>query len=133
MKALNLTIAALAALICGALADPKTDATEAAQKFYDQYIKVKDPKPWVLKSPRVTAEFKKAYAVFMKNPESDPIIAGQDFPDSGFKASGAAVKGPRADVTMKSRDPGFKQVIKVHLLLKDGAWLIDGVNKLHGE
>src|SRR5580692_1115089 len=77
---------------------------EVAQHFYDQYIKVKDTITCVAKSHAVTPALKKAFIKVMKNPdtESDPIIEGQDYPKSGFKASQPVVKGTAATLVMTS-------------------------------
>jgi hypothetical protein len=114
---------------------PSEGPREVAQRFYDQYIKVKDSVPWVAKSRAVSPGLKKAFAVYMKAPyvDSDPIVEGQDVPASGFKASQPVVKGSTATLVMSSSDPGFPQKIRVRLVFDGKAWLIDGVNKLNAK
>ena len=109
-----------------ALADAASDAKAAAQTFYDGYMALlrsgKDAQKWVLASDQVTPEFKKAYRVYMKEPDADPIIAAQDFPKGGFTVTGASVKGATAVITLSSRDPKFSHTFKATFVLLDGKW-----------
>ena len=116
-------------------ADSPEGPRQAAQRFYDQYVKVKDTIRWVAHSSAVTPKLKKAFLATMKDPntEVDPIVEGQDVPSSGFKASEPVVKGATATLTMKSSDSGFPQTIHVRLIFDGKAWLIDGVNKLNAK
>ena len=125
------------ALTCGcrpAVAAAEEDPARVAQVFYDGYIKLLnangDGGRSVMKSDQFTPGFKKAYKAYMKDADSDPIVQGQDYPKSGFKASAAKVNGASATVTMASRDPSFKYSIKVTLVKNGEHWLISGIGDL---
>ncbi len=112
--------------------------TEAAQIFYDAYMKLLtgngDARHFILASKNVTPAFKKAYARLVKNGmDSDPIICGQDFPDAGFAASDAEIHGGKATVTMKSRGDTLKHSFRVTLRLVNGRWLISDTNDLKAD
>ncbi len=104
------------------------EAVEVAQAFYDGYMKAlnssSDTVVYVKKSKLVTPAFKKAYAKFMEEPDSDPIICGQDYPDKGFTAGKPIVKGTRARVTMNSRDKSFPVTFNVVLVNGEEGWLL---------
>lgn len=140
MSRLLFFITALLSILAPAHSEPaKTSVPEGprevTQRFYDQYVKVKDTTRWIAESHSVTRGLKKAFAVTMKSPdtESDPIVEGQDVPKSGFKASQADIKGSSATVVMTSSDPGFKQHMHVRLVFDGKVWLIDGVDQLNAK
>ena len=112
------------------------DPVQVAQVFYDGCLKVLnakgDERRYVMKSDALTPAFKKAYSAYMKEADSDPIIQGQDFPKSGFKASPAKTKDGVATVTMTSRDASFAHSFKV-TLVKQKSWLISGIGDLQGK
>jgi hypothetical protein len=112
--------------------------TQAAQEFYDAYMKVLlahgDTQKFVLSSDAVTKGFLKAYkALIADGMDSDPIICGQDYPDEGFQASKAEMKNGKARVTMKSRGDTLKHSFKVTLKKVDGRWLLSDTNDLKAE
>jgi hypothetical protein len=140
MKPLSLLVAAFA--IFSALptiaADAPASPTQAAQTFYDAYMKVLlaqgDTQKFVLSSKAVTKGFLKAYkALVADGMDSDPIICGQDYPDEGFKASKATIGSDKAYVTMKSRSDTLKHSFKVTLKNVDGTWLISDTNDLKAD
>lgn len=130
----TLLFAVLCFACISAFAGPEGDVTKAAQGFYDGYMKVlnanQDPKKWILKSDKVASGFKKSYASFMKEPDSDPIVCGQDFPKAGFKAATDSIQGNTATVTLSSKDPAFRMTFKATFSLKDGKWLLAGTKDL---
>lgn len=131
-----------------ALADDQADITATVQRFYDAYVK-QLPKEngyegtiaWVNKSSRVTAEYKTALAslyrdALKKDPEygfgADAVIAGNDWPDSGFAVRRVWLDGPRAFVFLSSRNPGDAHTVNVRVVKRDGKWLIDGSGPVDG-
>ena len=143
-----MTIPKLAALLFAcfatvALADAESDIKKVTERFYDQYLEVVDSKggdksAWIMKSTHVTPEFKKAYSAAMESGDLDydPILCAQDTPGKGYpyKASAISVTGETATATMLT---GFgdwdKNPLKVVLALRNGAWLIHGINDLKGK
>jgi len=137
------TLRALLALaILGALptmaADDESSPAQAAQNFYDAYMKVLlsngDTQKFVLSSKAVTKGFLKAYkALIADGMDSDPIICGQDYPDQGFKAAKTEMANGKAYVTMKSRGDQLQHSFKVTLRQVDGKWLISDTNDLKAD
>lgn len=112
-------------------------ARQIAQTFYDGYMKVLktngDTRRYVAKSEHLTPAFKKAYTAFMKEPDHDPIIQGQDYPDAGFEASKATLDNGLATVTMGSRDAAFAHSFKVTVVKHKEGWLISAIGDLKGK
>ena len=133
---LFLLVLALAFVDRPATAAAEEDPSHVAQVFYDGCIKVLnakgDERRYVMKSDSLTPAFKKAYTAYMKEADSDPIIQGQDFPKTGFKASAAKLKDGSATVTMTSRDASFAHSFKV-TLVNQKRWLISGIGDLQGK
>jgi len=133
-RTLFLALLCLAPVAPAAAEEPSPKAV--AQAFYDGYMKVLlkegDSVVYVMKSEHVTKAFKKAYKAFMENPESDPIICGQDYPDAGFAAGKVKIEGDgnEATVVLTSRDPKFENSFEVYLKLTDKSWLIEGTKDL---
>ena len=116
------------------IAGPEEDVSKSAQSFYSAYLKVlvgsQDTKSWILKSDKVTSSFKKAYATYMKDPGSDPIICAQDYPDAGFKVSAAKINGNNATVTLMSKDPAFAHTFRAAFIQKEAKWLLTGTDEI---
>ncbi len=118
-------------------AEPASPA-EAAQNFYDSYMKVVlangDTQQFVLSSKTVTPGFKKAYAKLIADGmDSDPILCGQDYPAEGFTASAAKIHGDKATVTMKSRGDTLKHSFGVTMRLIGARWLLSDTNDLKAD
>lgn len=123
---------------CALAADAPASPTQAAQKFYDAYMKVLlangDTQKFVLSSKAVTPGFLKAYkALIADGMNSDPIICGQDYPDEGFAASKVETKGDRTYVTMKSRGDTLKHSFRVTLKSVGGRWLISDTDDMKAD
>jgi hypothetical protein len=120
------------ALASPAFADDRASIKNSVQAFYKEYAKQDHPAKYLAKSDLVTPSLKAAYTAFMKeDAESDPILQGQDSPESGYVASEPSIEGDHATLIMKTRDSGFPP-ITVHLIEVKGRWLIDGVNGFKG-
>jgi hypothetical protein len=134
MKTIPVALLFLCTFVSLALGRAEEDVTNAAQAFYDGYIKVlnenEDQKKWILKSEGVTPAFKKAYMAYMEEPDADPIICGQDYPAAGFNASADLVKDDSATVRLSSRDPSFAHTFTAVFVLKGGKWLLAGTDDL---
>ena len=134
MKTISVALLLLCTFASFAFGGAEEDVTNAAQTFYDGYMKVlngnKDQKKWVLNSEGVTPAFKKAYTAYMEDAGADPIICGQDYPDAGFNASADSVKGDRATVRLSSRDPSFAHTFTAAFVLKGGKWLLAGTDDI---
>jgi hypothetical protein len=133
---LHLAVLALIAALPLRAADDSP--TEAAQTFYDAYMKVLlangDTQQFVLESKAVTKGFLKAYkALVADGMDSDPIICGQDYPDEGFAASPATIDGDKATVTMKSRGDTLQHSFKVSLKNVERRWLVSDTNDLKAD
>jgi hypothetical protein len=131
-----------------ALADDQADITSTVQKFYDAYVKqlpnesgYEGTIAWINRSSRVTPEYKTALAklyrdALKKDPEygygADAVIAGNDWPDSGFAVRRVWMDGPRAFVFLSGRDSGSLHQVNVRVVKKDGKWLIDGSGPVDG-
>jgi hypothetical protein len=131
-----------------ATANDQADITATVQRFYDAYVKqlptingYEGTIAWVNKSSRVTAEYKEALAALYrdalkKDPEygfgADAVIAGNDWPDSGFAVRRVWLDGPRAFVFLSGRDPGSLHTVNVRVVKRDGKWLIDGSGPVDG-
>jgi hypothetical protein len=143
MKTL-LTLAIAFALTAPLHADDRADATKAVDSFYASYVatiaKGKDGSKVVEKSAALSPGFKKAYAVLMADAKKkeggldyDPIVNGQDFPDSGYAVSSMTLKDATGSAVVSSRDKNFKNNIPIKLVKIDGTWLINGIDKLQGK
>ncbi len=131
-----------------ALADDQADITSTVQKFYDAYIKqlpeaggYEETIAWVNRSSRVTPEYKAALAklyrdALKEDPDygygADAVIAGNDWPDSGFAVRRVWIDGPRAFVFLSGRDSASLHTVNVRVVKKDGKWLIDGSGPVDG-
>jgi hypothetical protein len=136
----------LASLIAiPAYCDDKADATKVVDSFYASYIagiskeKPDDADKMVKKSPLLSPGFKEAYAALIAkarkaDPELglgyDPIVCGQDFPDSGYAVKSISLKEATGSAVVASKDKNFKQTIPVTLVKIDGKWFINGIEKL---
>jgi hypothetical protein len=114
-------------------ADDRAAIKASVQEFYRRYAKEQSAEKWLMKSDQVTPGLKAAYAVFMKKgPDYDPILQGQDIPESGYVAADAALEGEKAKVILRTKDKGFKP-IAVYLVREKNRWLINGVNDFKGK
>jgi len=129
-------------------ASPETDIKNVVEPFYRDYMrfiarparKDYDAKliNWVNTSPYTSPGFKKVLektvtAANKSDPEvgldSDPILAGQDHPDKGYRAKSIRVVKNKATVTMEGiGEESFH--ISVELINLKGQWLIDGVETI---
>lgn len=138
MKATILLLASCLLSAFPAMAREAGGPAEAAQAFYDAYMKVLlangDTQEFVLNSKSVTPGFKKAFAQLIKDGmDSDPIICGQDYPGDGFTASAAKIHDGKATVTMKSRGDTLKHSFEVTLRRVDDHWLLSDTNDLKAD
>lgn len=136
MKTLSLLVS-LIALWCSALPSFAADGpNQVAEKFYAGYVAQvdanKDTKVWVAKSDLVTDKFKKAYAKVMNAEEvdADPVLNAQDIPTKPFKAQKPEINIDTAIVVLVSWFGESEHKLKVRLVKKDGAWLMDVVEPL---
>jgi hypothetical protein len=141
-----IAIATLAFIMPGRCASPEADVKQVVETFYKQYYRdflKKDRKgggdaqliKWVDASPYVSPRFKKAVAKALTDArkkdrelglESDPIIAGQDYPEKGYQAANVKVTQDRATATAKGIEAkGFD--ISLGLVNSGGHWLIDRI------
>ena len=120
-----------------ALAAEQDAPARVAQAFCDGYLKVLNAhgnaQRFVQKSESLTPALKKAYTAFMKDPDHDPIIQAQDFPEEGFKASAATIKGDTAKVTMTSRDASDTHQFPVTLVKTADGWFISAIGSLRAK
>ena len=140
MRHLLLTILMLSTPVAGFAADPKTEADQAgtvAKTFLNGYVKASmsrswDSEKWVASSPLVTMNFRRTLKKmisdgFKQNPEvgldGDPVIAGNDCPDS-FTIKSASADGKTASVILIG-PKDYPRQIKVRLVNSDGKWLVD--------
>jgi hypothetical protein len=134
MNPLRLAFFLILTLTAMTLAGPGEEAISSAQTFYDGYLKILngkgDSKKWISKSDKVAPSFKKAYVAYMKEPDSDPVICGQDFPKSGYKASLGSANEDTATVIISSRDPAMAYSFKTVFIRKEGKWLLAGTDDL---
>ena len=143
MKTL-LTLAIAFALTATLHADAKADATKVVDSFYTSYVatiaKGKDGSKVVEKSAELSPGFKKAYAALMADANKkeggldyDPIVNGQDFPDSGYAVTSMTLKDTTGSAVVSSKDKNFKNSIPIKLVKIGGKWLINGIDKLQGK
>lgn len=131
------------ALLTPVMADDKAEVTKVVDSFYASYVaamlKEEDGEKVVKKSPQLSLGFKKAYAALMAKawkdePEVglgyDPIVCGQDFPNSGYAVVTVTLKETTGAAVLSSKDENFKQKISVSLVKEDGKWLIHGIEDL---
>jgi hypothetical protein len=138
-------IAVIALTLPARCASPEADVKKVVETFYRDYMRFisKPPKgdfdpqliKWVNASPYTSPGFKKALAKAVldarkKDPElgldGDPILAGQDYPDKGYRAKTIQVVKDKATATMEGiGSESFH--ISVALIDSKGQWLIDGI------
>lgn len=115
------------------------------QQYYHDFIHRKpkgdwDSKliQWVKDSPYTSASFKKGLAKAMRdakkaNPEvgldADPILAGQDYPEKGYRAKTIKITGDHAAVTMEGIDSQDFH-IPLTLVHDHGQWLIERIRNI---
>lgn len=130
----------LATTLAGNAADTKGEADKAgsvAQTFINGYVKASharnwDRIKWVAASPLATNNFKRTLKKmisdgFKRDPEvgldSDPVVGGNDCPDSYTVKSAKADGDAAAVVLIGPKD--FPAQVKVRMLKVDGKWLVD--------
>lgn len=108
------------------------DLQETVQAFYDGYMKAipRDATvQWVLTSASVSKSFKKAYKAFMNGePDFDPVLCGNDYPDAGYVVKNIKEDGATATVTMKSRDPEFQNEFTLEAVKGADGWQIEDID-----
>ena len=141
-------VARLALLITLALAAPLAragdadDATAAVNAFYAEYIAHLDSKSkavataeWIARSPRLTPEFKSAYAkASKKGMDADPILNAQDWDSKGVRVKETMEINAKAGV-LKAWwvEPGFsEEPFYVHVRKTGGQWQIQRINGFGG-
>lgn len=105
-----------------ALADCQHSAA-IAEKFLNDYVKVKNSDAWLMRHKTLTHHFKNAYQHLVaeakrQDPELgldfDPIFNAQDYPEQGFKVTGCDEKTNIVTLSGKSKDwENFQVNIKV--------------------
>jgi len=136
---------ALARAASPAEAEVKKTVETFYQQYYHDFIQHKpkgdwDSKliQWVKDSPYTAASFKKGLAKAMRdatkaNPEvgldADPILAGQDYPEKGYRAKTIQITGDHAAVTMEGIDSRDFH-IPLTLVHANGQWLIERIRNI---
>ncbi len=130
----------LATALAGNAADTKGEADKAASvavTFINGYVKASrardwDSVKWVAASPLATNNFKRTLKKmisdgFKRDPEvgldSDPVVGGNDCPDSYSVKSAKADGDAAAVVLIGPKD--FPAQLKVRMLKVEGKWLVD--------
>ena len=133
MKSLSLLIPLIVSLLAALPSHAADGPGQVTEKFYAGYVAAveanKDTKVWVAQSKLVTGNFKKAYAKIMNAEEidADPVLNAQDIPSTPFKAEKPQITGDAATVVVVSSFGEDKHKLKVKLVQKDGAWLLDAL------
>ena len=131
-------------------ASPKEDVQKVVDSFYAQYYKeyllppVKgDPDKamirWINANSYLSDAFKKVVQKKIVDArkadaelglDSDPIVAGQDYPKKGYHAKEIQIAGDKANVVMAGiGEPDFK--IPVDLVKIDNQWKINGIGDIN--
>jgi len=135
-----IAILILATALAGNAADTRSEADKAgsiAETFINGYVKASrarnwDSVKWVAVSPLATKNFKRTLEKmisdgFKKDPEvgldSDPVVGGNDCPDSYSIKSAKAAGDAAAVVLIGPKD--FPVQLKVRMLKVEGKWLVD--------
>jgi hypothetical protein len=147
-----LLVATLTFTMPGQCASPEADVKQVTENFYKQYyrdfINKKGKESdydarlikWVNASPDTSPRFKKAVPKAFsdarkKDPElgleSDPILAGQDYPEKGYRAKTVKITNGKAAVGMVGLDAKGAETKDFHISLElvnaGGRWLIDRI------
>jgi hypothetical protein len=145
MQILLATIAICAFSTPAQCASSEADAKKMVETFYRDYISFiskpskGDPDAqliaWVNASPYTSPGFKTVLkktllAARKKDPEmgldSDPILAGQDHPEKGYRAKTIHIVQDKASVALEGVGSDSFH-ISVELINIKGAWLINGI------
>lgn len=130
----------LATTLAGTAAETKSEADKAgsaAGAFINGYVKASgdrnwDSVKWVAASPLATENFKRTLKKmisdgFKRDPEvgldSDPVVGGNDCPDSYSVKSAKADGDVAAVVLIGPKD--FPALLRVRMLKVEGKWLVD--------
>lgn len=141
---MRLTLLFVLVLCCSAsvvFGNAEPEVKKVTEQFYDQYREVTESgaDAWVAKSKYLSPEFKAAYAAAIASGKLnyDPITSSQDNGDYGLdlKATEISVKGETATAAMvRRKTPSYKvDPLKVSLVLRNGKWLINGIENLVGK
>ncbi len=137
-----LFLALLLAAAPPARAGDAKDAAAAVNAFYTEYIAQMDldkggdsDAAWVARCPRLTPEFKAAYArTQRKGFDADPIFDAQDYGKQGVRVSDTLEINAKAGV-LRARwvETGFSEKpFVIHVRKAGGNWLIHRINGFGG-